>query len=61
MVKRNERHIEIDRERIEAAMREAHQLRAEHIARGARRVLRLLRRRIAELGRRARTAVGAHA
>ncbi len=61
MVKRNERHIEIDRERVETAMREARRLRAEYVVGGVRRFLRLLRRRIAELGRRARTAAGAHA
>lgn len=61
MTERNERHIAIDRARIEAAMREARRLRAEHIARGIQGFLRLLRRRITGLGRRTRTAAGAHA
>jgi len=61
MSERNARYTDIDRRRIEAAMREARRLRAEHIAGGIRRLAGKLRRGIADLGRRARTGVGAHA
>ncbi len=61
MTERNERHAAIDRERIEAAMREARRLRAEHVVGGIRRLFRLLRRRIADRGRRTGSAAGAHA
>ncbi len=61
MEKRNERYRQIGLDEIEAAMKKARRLRAEHIVGGARRLIGLLRKRIAGLGRRARTAVGAHA
>ncbi len=61
MEKRNERYRQIGLDEIEAAMKKARRLRAEHIGEGARRLAQHLRKRIAGLGRRVRSAVGAHA
>ncbi len=61
MEQRSDRYRRIGLDEIEAAMKEARRLRAEHVVGGVRRLIGLLRKRIAGRGRRAGTAAGARA